>query len=295
MQLWLFILLLHSVIALLQQVGAFSGQQARSGPSSGKKQYTSLSFTGGGIYYWWQSGFARYLLEHGFAKYQQTQGIVVKGTSAGALTATMLVTKCDFEKAAAVAIALSEREGVFEKPLGLAFVWGDIVREWLDLCIEDDKASEHAFYSNSRQRGVLEITATPVVVPFAPKQVIIRPRSKIDAIAACMASVHIPFFLDGKPNAIYDGKAYVDGSFWQFVLGANSDYFLNKEKGVDDDNPCVVDWTKDLDFYQTTKLASFLSLVSPQGLRDMMDAGYCYCAKLHARGEVPLPPLVRKR
>jgi len=51
-------------------------------------------------------------------------------------------------KAAEYAIYQAEREKLFTKPSGLAFVWGKIVKEWLDVLI-DEKAIE-----NNRNTGI---------------------------------------------------------------------------------------------------------------------------------------------
>ena len=51
-----------------------------------------------------------------------------------------------------------------------------------------------------------------------------------------VASVHIPFFLDGAASCPYRGRNYIDGSLWDFILSDNSD--LIKCSG----EACVVDY-----------------------------------------------------
>lgn len=55
-------------------------------------------------------------------------------------------------------------------------------------------------------------------------------------IDLAVASVHIPFFLDGAATCSYRGAAYIDGSLWDFLLSDNSE--LIKCGG----EACVVDY-----------------------------------------------------
>ena len=71
------------------------------------------------------------------------------GSSAGALSAALLYSNASMTKAAEYAIYQAEREKLFTKPSGLAFVWGKIVREWLDELI-DEKTIE-----DNRNTGII--------------------------------------------------------------------------------------------------------------------------------------------
>ena len=51
-----------------------------------------------------------------------------------------------------------------------------------------------------------------------------------------VASVHIPFFLDGAATCAYRGRQYIDGSLWDFVFADNSNLLQC------DGEACVVDY-----------------------------------------------------
>ena len=92
-----------------------------------------LKFDGGGIFYWYQAGACKYMQEAGFSSEAE---LSILGTSAGSLSATMLLVQSDFDAAAELAISQCERENLFEKPTGLAFRWGSIIEEWLEEMID---------------------------------------------------------------------------------------------------------------------------------------------------------------
>jgi hypothetical protein len=84
--------------------------------------------------------------------------------------------------------------------LGLAGVWGPIVKEWLEVCSPNDISS-----SNLHN---LYIAVTPINL-FQPPKLMSNFESKEDIINACMTSVHIPFFMDKNPVTKYKGKFYL--------------------------------------------------------------------------------------
>ena len=110
-------------------------------------------FSGGGIYFWWQAGVATYIQEK--KNLNPKLKVNYLGSSAGALSAALLYSNVSMSKAAEYAIYQAEREKLFTNPSGLAFVWGKIVREWLDVLI-DEKAIE-----NNRNTGSWSSFFTP--------------------------------------------------------------------------------------------------------------------------------------
>lgn len=83
-----------------------------------------------------------------------------------------------------------------------------------------------------------------------------------------MASCHIPWFLDGQPFARFDGGVYVDGSF----RARRDDYLRvsprNAGAAWDADKPIVIDPADD-----PRAPRDFLTLRSPEGVRDLYDLG----------------------
>ena len=242
----------------------------------------AVQFTGGGIFFWWQAGFCRRLLEEGFREQALSSDVTIIGTSAGALSAALLASGADFSKAADVAIALSAREKVFETGR-LAFVWGKIVEEWLEVLIPDEPTSP-LLLSNTF------ITATPADLCKGIRQVTLSGfTSKQDVIGACMASAHIPFFMDAKATRRYKGVDLIDGSFWPFVLGderfeawrvkdSPSSFSSSSSSSSSLQQVYNVDWQADSVFREQVS-EGFTSMLSPSRVADMMEYGYRFAQK----------------
>mmetsp|Transcript_6044 Transcript_6044/g.6183 ORF Transcript_6044/g.6183 Transcript_6044/m.6183 type:complete len:275 (-) Transcript_6044:380-1204(-) len=239
-------------------------------------KYKHVRFSGGGVYFWWQAGCCKYLQENQIIKFDS---LPIIGTSSGALAATLLVTGSNFDHAADFVIEQAYRYKLFEKPTGLAGVWGPIVREWLEEILPKDiplKSTENLF-----------IAATPVSLCRGP-ELLQGFESREDLIDACMASVHIPLFMDGKLTATYREEPYVDGSFWSYAArrvfdepvppAMHAQGLLSTDIPMDE--VLVVDYTRDLIFRNQVK-GSFVTLLSPDGVRSMMDSGYQYMKSFH--------------
>ena len=107
------------------------------------------------------------------------------------------------------ALGLSRAAGVFDKgPWGLYGVWGPMVRTWLDELLPDD--------AHERCSGrVSVLIKKPVMQQFPPRLVqhsISEFSDRSDLIDCCMASVHVPLFLDTRWTAKFRGQSFVDGS-----------------------------------------------------------------------------------
>lgn len=230
------------------------------------KDAHTIRFQGGGIKFWFQAGCCKYLLEQ---KKVLNQTLI--GTSAGSLSATFLALNVDFDKVAEFAIYQAKRDHLFDKPSGLLGIWGNLVREWLYYLVSDDAFTN---YKNDKNRSNLYIAVTP----FSMRQTLNNGRhpiylsddsfeTKSELIDACMTSVHIPLFMDGRVYAKYKGKRYIDGSFWPFVRSKYQD------KQVWPTPIYNIDWRNDALF--TEKFSnSFVDLITPAGLYEMMDFGY---------------------
>ena len=94
--------------------------------SSSKK--AGIIFPGGGLFFYWQAGVIAYLQENNY----DLSTILFSGASAGALSATLAKTStCPYE-ATELALRMSDEAGVWDRPLGLMGIWGDIIYNWLD-------------------------------------------------------------------------------------------------------------------------------------------------------------------
>lgn len=223
------------------------------------------------MYFWWQAGASIYLQEKGDLK----PDVKVQGGSAGSLTAAMLVTKSNFKDAATFAIMQARRENIWSNPKGLAGVWSDLTEEWLENIIPDTV--------NAESLSSLHITATPWSLR--------RPKilndfvDKSDVIDACMVSVHIPLFMDGKVSRKYKGKKYIDGCFLSYIT--KGIIRAPTPKGVSKDSIFTVSFHEDEDFMKKSKGNSIVSLITPERLYEMMDAGYEFMRRADEAGKVP--------
>ena len=111
------------------------------------------------------------------------------------------------------ALALSEESGAFDRGAwGLYGIWGGVIRQWLDELLPDDAACQcegrvellvTALPNNLREAMTLPNLRVLTVSDFADSDALID---------ANLASVHVPFFLDGRAVARFRGGACVDGS-----------------------------------------------------------------------------------
>lgn len=201
------------------------------------------------------------------------------GSSAGALTAAILKTGGNFDRAAEYAIYQTTRERLWESPLGLAFVWGPIVREWLHEILPADS---HGCWKE------IYLTATPIN-PWKPPRLLHNFETKSDLIDACMASVHIPFFMDKRPYAKWRQQRFIDGSFWPFVSGGRVHGKIKQlPPGVASEFQVLeFDWQRDQQLVKLQQEVNFLSLITPQGLKQLVAAGYNYAGREIAAGRIP--------
>lgn len=143
----------------------------------------------------------------------------------------------------------------------------------VNFLIDDDKFN--AYKNDDKNR--LYIAATP----FSLRQTFKNGRkpvylssfqTKAELIEACMASIHIPFFMDGKVYSKYQDKRYIDGSFWSFVRKKD----LIDDHDIQLPSPIYnIDWRLDKQFEEKFS-TNFVDLITPDGLYEMMNCGYNY-------------------
>ena len=255
------------VLVLLRTISGFElGSQKSFTPPT---PYKAMYFSGAGIYFWWQAGCARYIQEH--CDYTRMSVI---GASAGSISAALLLSNTDFTKALDVAMAIGKKAGVYERKGGLAGIWGALLKEWLEEIIPDDVTEE--MYSQ------LKVAVTPSIK--TPK-LISGFKGKADIIEACMASCHVPLFLDGRATTEFRGEQVLDGSFWYFVT-KNRITGLPIPSSLKPSEIFWIDYCDDEDFMQSIS-GNILGLVSPDKVAAMMEDGYNFMKKEHYGGRLP--------
>ena len=145
------------------------------------------------------------------------------------------------------------------------------MEEWLNELLPVDS---HLLLKNTM------ISATPADLCQGVQQSVLSNfKDKEEVIQACMASVHIPFFMDKTPCRRYRDKYYLDGSFWPFVLG---DELFNTWSRTPTASTLFppeqvlnVDWRNDEIFANQVR-EGFTTMISPERVIDMMDAGYSF-------------------
>jgi len=231
-----------------------------------------IIFPGGGIFFYWQAGAVSYLRENGY----DLDRVTLTGASAGSLTATLTAANVDFEKATEIALRLAEEGGVWDRPLGLQGVWGAMIETWLDELLPEnvlDMVGDR-----------LSVLVTPV--PSFGKEKISIFTSRTDLIKTAMASIHIPWFIDGKLTASYRGKPFIDGSF----LSKPVDYDKQLPLSWDDSNTIqpssvvTLDWTQD-PVLANKSLGDAVTAVSKDGIWGMLARGREFAAIMEERGD----------
>jgi pimeloyl-ACP methyl ester carboxylesterase len=251
--------------------------------------YHAIQFNGGGIFFWWQAGAAKFLLEH-----CNIDEMHLIGGSAGSITASLLLAKADFQKAAQIAVEEVEKVGAHGSISGLYGIWSDILQSFLErLIVEELEPSPVAKRDYSR----IHIAVTPWSIYPGPHY-LANITSKNDLIEAVLISTHIPFFMNGKPWRISRDGSYLDGSFWSFLFNfplpipsillkkmqqqvekspSDVKMMITEEKGEQHKaSVLIIDHRLDKSFLAKTSSLHIVKLISPETLYDMMNDGYYY-------------------
>ena len=190
----------------------------------------------------------------------------LRGASAGGLAVTLAACGVRALDAAEAAHSLSLERGIFDRPTGLAGVWGGVVRDWLDALLPQDAAA--------RCSGRLKLVVTSV--PSLRLRALDCFQTRAELIDACLASAHVPFFLDGKGAARFRGERFVDGSLYDFLWRNNSELL---EVGGD---AFVLDYCHD-DRLQFGRL-DFLKRLDLDGAKALMASGADYARRQDEAG-----------
>lgn len=138
---------------------------------------------------------------------------------------------------------------------GLAGVWGEIVREWLDDLLPPDAA----------QRASGRVTIVVLrTLPYPRRLRFSEFSSRHDLIDCALASCHIPYFLDGHFTARFRRQRWIDGSF-----------LASKKRGLrmDDGTPPLLLLDPAAD---PGAPRDFLRLRTPEAVRAILESGIAY-------------------
>lgn len=242
----------------LRSPESFNSEESTS-PS--KTATPHLVFPGGGLFFYWQAGTVTYLREQGYDMNQ----ITASGASAGALTATLMAANVDFLKATELALQMAEDAGVWDRSGGLQGIWGPIIREWLEELLPEN-ADEMV---NDR----LSLLVT--TIPTFGKDKVSTFRDRQDLIDCNMASVHLPWFLDGKLTSNFRNKPHIDGSF----LAKAADYLPEQQAS----SILRLDWSKD-PAYKDGEYLDFIKVISKEGIWNILEQGKKHAQEMEERG-----------
>jgi hypothetical protein len=147
--------------------------------------------TGADLRIFWQIGCAQYVQEQcDLARLPRP----ICGASAGSIVAAFLLARVDFEAATEKALDMMQSAGIFDhtRPLPLVAAWGPLLRRWMEDVIPKD--------IDPKLFKDLSVAITPFLMP--PK-LVSDFHTRADVIEACLASSHIPVFIDGRPFTKY--------------------------------------------------------------------------------------------
>ena len=238
------------------------GSVAASKETSTNNNKPHIIFPGGGIFFYWQAGVVTYLRDQGYDLSATTS----TGASAGALTATLAAADVDYYKATELALDMAKKGGVYDRLGGLQGVWGEMIYNWLDELLPENAVEL------SQERG-LSLLVTPV--PTFGKEKIDSFRDRKDLIQCNMASIHLPWFLDGKITSNFRDRPYIDGSF----LASARDYHPLSLPS----KTFVVDFKRD-PAYKAKNYLQAVEALSPDGIYQMIEDGKRYAAQLEEQG-----------
>ena len=191
------------------------------------------------------------------------------GDTSSHLDFSVLGLQVDSEKAVSRAYELAQEAKIWDRKLGLAGIWGKLVREWLDDILPCNAAEI------CRTRLRLVVTQLPSIAPVAVQDF----ASRQELIDATMASVHVPFFLDGRPAVRFRGKLCIDGSLGDFLTKSNSELLQCKGRR-----------SLMLDYYDDDQLSysrfDFLKLRSYEDVLRLVKQGEAYAQRLDQAGKL---------
>lgn len=228
---------------------------------------------GGGVFFFWQMGAARALKEEADRRGVR---VVWAGSSAGALCGALALCDVPPRRAVLLAHSMATQEKLYDRATGLAGVWGAVIRAWLEELLPDNAAelcTEALAVHVTLWRGWKDGLGIH-------RQKRFEDRDRL--IDALMASVHIPWFLDGRMWASLQvdstGKRLIamDGSLLRFLPVRNLFGVSSDALDVTTEPHRVPDYfiSHTEDKYYSTDGPGFTELISVDAALEMVEKGY---------------------
>lgn len=190
------------------------------------------------------------------------------GASAGAITSSLLISKVNFDDSLELAHQYSEYHQIHKNPFGFAGIWADLIRQWLNELIPPD------INQNDLQNIYILATTSKSFETILLSNL----QNKQELIDACLASAHLPYFMNGKFATKYKDYYFIDGSIRSYLT---PNYFTLPP---DITSVYKIDFRYD-PHYDTIRLPG--KFVSKDRAMEMMNRGYCYMQSEHQRGKLP--------
>lgn len=130
----------------------------------------------------------------------------LSGASAGSLVATLAACSVPTDAAVRLALEIADEAELWTRSAGLAFVWGRLVERWLTQLLPDECGA-----MVSGRLSLCTLALRPRELD-STRMHITRFESKADIVHAALASVHVPWFMDGNATKLYRGHRCIDGS-----------------------------------------------------------------------------------
>lgn len=179
---------------------------------------------------------------------------------------TLAMCNVDPDLATQRAYDLAKEQNIWNRPFGLAGIWGSFIRQWLNELLPDNAADIC--------QGRLKLVITKI--PSFELAYVDSYRSKQDLIDGCLASAHVPFFLDGKATCTFRGQQCIDGSLSDFLTKGNSHLLQCGGKAV------ILDYFDDLQLKYGR--FDFLKLRSYSEVMDLIEAGKAFAERTDRAG-----------
>jgi len=165
-----------------------------------------VSCAGAGIFIFWQLGALKYITSH-----FDLSKARLHGGSAGAVLSTFIASGVDLNNAIRESYNIGMEAQVWTRNSHMG-LFGPLIRKWLEKLLPED--------AHERCNGRVRLLVTKV--PSLNQKYVSHFTSREDLITACMASIHVPFFLNLKPLKSFRGGYYVDGTLHDFFTRKNS-------------------------------------------------------------------------
>ncbi|CAG9462077.1 unnamed protein product [Pedinophyceae sp. YPF-701] len=202
------------------------------------------------------------------------------GASAGSLLSALTLCHVPAKAAILEAYRLAVEAGAFDRPLGLAGVWGNLVSTWLGTLLPEDA------HKRCSGRATIVVARVPNmeligVDAFATRDELLR---------SLLASCHVPFVLDGRPWVPWDHHqtgpldSVMDGSLMEFFDPSRASYHPFYDEGTQ--HGIVIDYFLDEELEYNRM--SFLQLRDFPHVLNYVRRGYEYGRRIHARGELSM-------